>query len=205
MITREEIEQRRTPRELQEFVERTRSRVEADRPELKLARHRVGLYKLLIDEVMPLSMASLHICDQENQLLPVYGSQGYDAIVFDASGREKDRIEIAKPYDGKASADDANLMEQRGYGAITVRDWGEGLSDMFEVALATAKKKSLKDYRDSTLLFAVIPDLPPYEEEIPVFEKRAKELCDELRQFHFMARRVILVVPPLPSCHVVQG
>ena len=204
MISREDIERRRTPAELCEFVATTRAQVEANHPELKVARKRTGLYKMFVDEVMPLALAAQHICAPDDRLLPVHGNQGYDAVVFDASGREKEKIEIAKPYDGKANADDVKLIEQRGYGAIKIRNMGEGLAEIAALVIATARAKALKDYSDCTILIAALID-PPFDAELPEVQKAAELLCDDLKAFRYTARRVVLVVPPLQQCFVVQG
>lgn len=204
MITQEEIEQPRTPDQLRQFVAEVRKRVESDRNELKKARRMEGLYKMFVDEVIPLTLAADFLCGKEDRLIPVHGSQGYDVVVMDPVGNEIDKIEIAKPYDGKADADDLKLVEERGFGDIKIHTLGDGLSAVAAHILTTARKKSLKDYRDCTLLIAGVI-APPFDCEIEPLEAAAELLKVELQSIKYLAKRVILVVPPLDKCYVVQG
>ena len=57
MITQAEIQKPRTPTALRKFVEEARLQVEADPKELKNTRKKTGLYKMFVDEIIPLSLA----------------------------------------------------------------------------------------------------------------------------------------------------
>jgi hypothetical protein len=117
MINQKEIEHPRTPAELRQFVAEIRARVEADPEELKIARRKVGLYKMFVDEIIPLSLSADYICENHDLLKPVVGNQGYDVIVLAPDGTKRGKVEIAKPYDGKANAEDVKLLEKRtGFG-----------------------------------------------------------------------------------------
>lgn len=204
MITQEEIERQRTPAKLRQFIAEVRERVESNPDELKRARRKTGLYKMFVDEIMPLALAADHLCDQTDYLQPVRGNQGCDVVVLDAEGIQKDKIEIAKPYDGKTNADDVRLPEKRGFGNIKIQDLGAGLSEVAALILATARQKSVKDYSDCTLLIAGII-APPFDCELEPLEKAADLLKTELQSMRYRAKRVILAVPPLQKCCVVQG
>jgi hypothetical protein len=55
MIEKSELEQRRTPAELREFVERIKDTVCADKAERHCGILKKGIYKEFIDELVPLS------------------------------------------------------------------------------------------------------------------------------------------------------
>lgn len=194
----------RTPTELRQFVADTRARVEADPNELKIARSKTGLYKMFVDEIMPLAIAADYLCEEDDRLKPVHGNQGYDVEVINRAGTVKGKVEIAKPYDGKANAEDLRLLESRGYGQIKIHDLGTGLLEVAARILRTAKDKSLKDYSDCTLLLAAVI-APPFDCELQPLAKSAELLCEDLKSITYLAKRVILVVPPLRRCYVVQG
>ena len=203
MVTQAEIERPRTPAELRQFVADTRAQVEVDAKQLQIARRHTGLYKMFVDEIIPLSLAAEHLCAPTDRLKPVYGNQGYDVLVLDFQGKVKEKVEIAKPYDGKARAEDVRLLEQRGYGAFHIQELGAGLLEVAARILKTAKEKSVKDYSDCTLLIAGVIS-PPFDCEIDSLTKSAELLCEDLKRFSYIAKRVILVVPPLQQCFIVQ-
>ncbi len=204
MITKEKIERRRTRAELRQFVADVRVAVESYPDEMKKARKKAGLYKMFVDELMPLALAADHICDCTDYLEPVCGNQGYDVVIYDAMGNYKGKIEIAKPYKGDVNAEDVKLLEQRGFGNIKIHKLGEGLSEVAGHILATAKKKALKDYSDCTLLL-VGAIAPPFECELEPLEKTAELLKIELQSIPYNAKQVVLVVPPLTKCFIIQS
>lgn len=204
MITQEDIERPRTPAELRQFVAETRAWVEAHPDELKIARRKAGLYKMFVDEIIPLALAADHLCERNDRLQPVQGNQGYDVIVLDPAGTPKGKVEIAKPHDGKANAEDVKLLEKRGYGEIRIQEVGAGLAEIAALIIKTARDKSVKDYSDCTLLIAGVVT-PPFDCELEPLAKSADLLCEDLKGLKYIAKRVILVVPPLPRCYVVQG
>jgi hypothetical protein len=204
MISKAEIEQCRTSDELKSFVEEVRKKVEADSDELQRARKCDGLYKEFVDEVMPLSLFSHLLYPPETLFLPVLGNQGYDVEVFDAQKNSIDRIEIAKPHDGQAEAEDVRLVNERGFGQIKIFDLGGQLGPLAPWIAKTAEKKSLRDYRDCTLVIVASID-PPFDEEIATLEKRAIEIVGELGKMEFLAKRAFLAVPALNKCFEIDG
>ncbi len=200
MINQKEIEQPRTPAELRQFVAKIKVQVEADPDELKIARRKVGLHKMFVDEIIPLSLAADHICESHDLLQPIVSNQGYDVIVLTQDGSIKGKVEIVKPYDGKANAEDVKLLEKRGYGEIKIRDIGAGLTEIAARIIKTAEKKSIKDYSDCTLLIVGVIT-PPFDCELEPLAKAAELLCEDLKKLKYIAKQVIFVVPPLPQCY----
>jgi hypothetical protein len=203
MITNEQIERRRTVAEIRQFVAEVRVAVESDPDEIQKALKKVGLYKMFVDEVMPLALAADHICHCTDYLEPVCGNQGHDVVIYDAMGNFKSKIEIAKPYKGDVNAEDVKLLDQRGFGNIKIHNIGEGLTEIAAHILATAKKKALKDYSDCILLL-VGAMAPPFDCELAPLEKAADLLKIELQSIRYNAKKVVLVVPPLIKCFVIQ-
>jgi len=204
MITPEQVETARTPEELRRFVAEIRARVEENPAELQVAREKKGIYKKFVDEIIPLAQAADYLCDPEDRLQPVLGNQGYDVIVLDKEGKPKGKIEIGKPYDGKAVADDAKLLKERGFGKVRVGDLGSGLLEIAARILRTAKDKAIKDYRDCTLMI-VGAVLPPMEIERSLLSNSADDLANELRAISYNAKKVVFVVPALEKCYAIQG
>ena len=204
MITKEQIERRRTVAELRQFVEEVRVAVEANPDEMKKARKKAGIYKMFVDEIMPLALAAEYVSDWSDYLQPVEGNQGYDVVIFDDKKKYKGKIEIAKPYNGENNAKDIKQIQQRGFGNIKIHELGEGLSEVAAQILATAQKKALKDYSDCTLLF-LGSIAPPFDCELADLENSAELLKIQLQSIRYNAKRVLLVVPPLTDCFIVQG
>lgn len=73
-ISKEDIEKKRTPTELRDYVQETRRRVEANADERKRALRKTGLYKTFVDEVMPLAICADHLCEPDDRILPVLGN-----------------------------------------------------------------------------------------------------------------------------------
>ena len=203
MILAKEIEQRRTADQLKLFVEEVRDRVEADKSELRIARKGSGLYRMFIDEVIPLSQFAHLIYPSDTFFQPVIGSQGFDVKVYDGAETLIDRVEIAKPHDGYAEACDDRLVEEHGLGKVRVCDLGGQLDELAPCVTKKANDKSMKDYSDCTLVF-VVATLPPFEEEQRNIEIRALELVEKLNGMMFKAKRAFLAVPALDKCYAIE-
>ncbi|CCE24042.1 hypothetical protein [Methylotuvimicrobium alcaliphilum] len=204
MILEAEIEQYRTSDQLKSFVEEVRDRVESDPDELQRARRGEGLYKAFVNEVMPLSQFAHLLYSPETLFRPVLGNQGYDVEVFDGQRNPIDRIEIAKPHDGQAEAEDNRLVAVRGFGQTRVYDLGGQLDALAPWIADTAENKSLKDYSDCTLVIVAATD-PPFDEELPVLEQRSIEIVEQLGKMAFRAKRAYLAVPSLNKCFKIEG
>ncbi|MCH7722441.1 MAG: hypothetical protein IIC76_03735 [Bacteroidetes bacterium] len=151
MITPSEMEQRRSPRGLREFVGRFKDAVQADEPERHRGIQKKGLYKEFLDELVPLSCFAVCAYHETYEVELVLGNQQYDAVVFSETGEEVDRIQITTPHDGTAAAIDAKRVVGQGYGQIHVGNPGEDFDALFPHVLATCRRKAQNDYSDCTL------------------------------------------------------
>ncbi len=154
-----------------------------------------GLYKEFLDEVLPLSyFAEQHYPDTYT-LQPVLGNQGYDAIVYDDASVEHERLEITKPHDGAEAAKDAKLVVSRGFGQTKVGDPGDDFGALIPFVVSACEAKARKDYRDCTLVVVVTaqPPIPGFESR---YEEQVKELIGRLSKITFIAKHVVLFIPP---------
>ncbi|OEY67516.1 hypothetical protein [Marinobacter sp. X15-166B] len=204
MISTVEIEQRRTSDQLKTFVKDVRKRIESCPGELRRAQNGEGRYREFINEVWPLSQFAHLLYPPGTLFLPVLGNQGYDVEVFDEEGEPLDKIEIAKPHDGQANAENNRLLNERRVGHIRVCDFGGQLDALKPWIASTAENKSLKDYSDCTLVLVALTD-PPFDEELPILEQRCIEFVQRLKQMAYRAKRAFLAVPSLDKCFEIQG
>ena len=166
MITKEDIETERTPKELRQFVATKKFKVNKCIKERHRGMLKKGFYKVFVDEIIPLSLFCLKVYPDNYKILPELGNQGYDAIVKDGDGKIFEHLEITTPHDGFKAANDAKLTVERGYGNTSIRNYNSGsdLKDMFSIIMEVCKKKAKKDYSDCSLVI-VIDFSPPFEEE----------------------------------------
>jgi len=205
LLSRSTIERKRTPAELRAFVHEVRAAVREDFREYRLGLRRVGLFKQFLEELVPLSLFAVLAYPDDYKVRPVLGSQGYDALVYDASGRLLECIELALPHDGKRTASDERLVAQRGFGTIHTGSPGQDIADLVPLVLATCESKSRKDYGDCTLVVAVEP-LAPFAEFEADFESTLAGLAGRMRELDYRAKRVFLLVMPdrLVTVHAGQ-
>src|SRR5208337_3701433 len=96
MIARENFQQRRSPRAFRDFVVILKEAVEADTAERHRGILKKGLYKEFLDEIVPLSIFALEFYPEnygiqwENRNQKNKKTSGYDALVFDETGKETD-------------------------------------------------------------------------------------------------------------------
>jgi hypothetical protein len=204
MISKEEIEQRRTSDQLKGFVAEVRERVRSNPDEYRRAQKGEGLYNDFVKEIIPLSRFAHLLYPPDTLFLPVLGNQGYDVEVFDSTGNPIDKIEIAKPHDGHAKAVDNKLVVDRGFGQIRIHDFGGQLEELTPWIADTAKDKSLKDYGDCTLVIVAVTD-PPFDVELPKLEEHCIEFVEKLKSITFLAKRTFLAVPALEKCFKIRG
>ena len=131
MITFSDIQQRRSPRALHDFVVGLKDAVRANEAELLSGMRKQGLYKEFLDEIVPLSIFALQTYPEGYEIQPVLGNQGYDALVFDNTGREVDRVEITTPHDGSSEARDARCVMHQGYSQVKVGQPGDDFDALF--------------------------------------------------------------------------
>ena len=192
MVTVSELEHRRSPGELREFVDFVNKSVRADESERHRGILKRGLYKEFLDEIVPLS----HFCElaypESYKIQWVHGNQGYDALVFNEAGQEVDRVEITTPHDGSAKAQDAQRIVTRGHGKFDIGTPGDLFVPLLPHVLSVCRKKALKDYSDCTLVIAIKP-LSPYQSFDSDYEKTLKTLVGEMAQIPLRAKRIFLL------------
>lgn len=206
MITKEDIETERSPRGLRQFVTRRKSKINNCKQERHKGMLKKGIYKVFVDEIIPLSLFCLKKYPNSYRILPKLGNQGYDAIVKDDRGGIYEYLELTTPHDGIRTASDAKLTVSRGYGNILIRDYksGDDLKDMFSIILDVCKKKSKKDYSGCSLVI-VINFFPPFKEEESAYMQLIKELEKELIEIKFIIRKIYLLVIPLNKIVEIYG
>jgi len=197
MITSSELEQRRSPAALREFVVRLKAAVNANEFERHCGHLKKGLYKQFLDEIIPLSRFAILAYPENYEVQPVLGNQGYDALVFDELGAEVDRVEITTPHDGTAEAKDAKLVVSQGIGSVSVYNPGDEVTVLFPHVIKTCLKKALNDYSNCTLVVAIAPS-PPFEitSHMEQYDKQITTLASEISKIRFKAKRVFLLVLP---------
>ena len=195
MITASDIQKRRSPRALRDFVIHLKDSVKASKEELRSGILKSGLYKEFLDEIVPLSVFALQIYPEDSQIQPVLGNQGYDALVFDREGREVDRVEITSPHDGNSEAKDATLVVDQGVGELHFGQPGDELDALIPYVLGTCRKKAEKDYRDCTLVVAIEPTTPIMSFHAK-HEQQLALITTGMTQIKFKAKRVFLVLLP---------
>lgn len=195
MINTVDIQKRRSPQALREYVLELKRVVQIDESERHRGIQKVGLYKEFLDEIVPLSLFALDAYPESYEVLPILGNQGYDALVFDQSGKEVDRVELTVPHDGAAAAEDARLVVRRGYGQTKVVTPGDDFAAMFPCVLKVCNKKAMKDYSDCTLVVAIAPMLP-FQSYESIYKTQIEALASEMSKIQFRAKRVFLLVMP---------
>ncbi len=196
MITSADIQKRRSPSALRDFVKETHRIVCANKCERHRGIMKAGLYKKFLDEIVPLSHFALHIYPESYEVEPILGNQPYDALVWDQSGAEVDRIELTVPHDGKAAADDALLTVTRDFGGVHVYAPGDDFMALFPFILATCEKKAMSDYRDCSLVVAIREMFPIDFSEALLYKQNCEALALKMRNIEFTAKRVFLLVLP---------
>lgn len=206
MITKEVIETERTPSELRQFVITVKSKINNCEQERHRGMLKEGIYKVFLNEIIPLSLFCMKIYPDNYKIFPKLGNQGYDAIVKDENGKIFECLEITTPHDGFKAANDAKLTVERGYGNTFSRDYNSGsdLKDMFSIIMEVCKKKAKKDYNDCSLVI-VIDFSPPFEEEKTKYVQLVKELEKKILKMKFNAKKIYLLIIPLDMVKEIYG
>ena len=195
MISKADIEQRRSPQVLYDYVESVKDAVNADPVEIKKGFLKKDYYKEFLDEILPLSrFARLHY-PSGYSIEPVLGNQGYDALVFDEHGQEVDRVEITSPQDGHDEAESNRLVVERGFGKTKTAPFNNVFEGLLPHVIETCNAKAQKDYSDCSLVIAVAPlfSFAGYES---LMDLQVKHLAAEIRRIKFKAKRAFLLVLP---------
>jgi len=194
MITKEDIEIGRTSNELRQFVTTIKLKVNNCKQERHRAMRMKGIYKVFVDEIIPLSLFCMKIYPDNYKIFPKLGNQGYDAIVKDENGKIFEYVEITAPHDGRKAANVAKLAVKNGIALNTFRDYNSGndLKDMFSIIMDVCEKKSNKDYSNCSLVID-IDFSPPYEEEKPIYLKLLKDLEKKILELNFNVKKIYLL------------
>jgi hypothetical protein len=159
----------------------------------KQERHRgilkKGIYKVFLDEIIPLSLFCLKVYPDNYKILPKLGNQGYDAIVKDENGKIFECLELTVPHDGRKAANEAKLTVERGYGNPLVYSPGSDLKNMFSIIMDTFEKKLKKDYSNCSLVI-VIDFSPPFEGEKTIYMQLLKELEKKILKKIFTVKKI---------------
>jgi len=198
MITKEDIEIGRTSNELRQFVTTIKLKVNNCKQERHRAMRMKGIYKVFVDEIIPLSLFCMKIYPDNYKIFPKLGNQGYDAIVKDENGKIFEYVEITSPYDGRKAANVAKLAIEKGIALNTHRDYNSGsdLIDMFSIIMDVCEKKSKKDYSNCSLVI-VIDFSPPLEKEKSIYLQLLKELVKKILKSNFNVKKIYLLIIPL--------
>lgn len=193
-LSRVEIQQPRSPRELTAFVEQVRATAAASDEERKAGHLRNGYYKEFFDEVVPLAKFAAYAYPEDHTVTPILGSQGYDAEVRDANGTLVDYIEIANPIDGRTVAQTGRELAEFGIGGLRVDDPGADVEELIPIIARTAAKKAAKDYSDCTVVFNVSAN-PPFSGFEGRHQDQVARIRSTLAEAGFKARRVFVMLP----------
>lgn len=194
LLTREEIQQPRTPSELKAFVDSVWERAKTDN-ELQMAGHyRSGYLKEFFDEIVPLSRFADAVYPADYRISPVLGNQGFDAEVRNAEGLFIERVEIANPVNGSSMAEAREELVRFGIGGLRIGNPGDDLEELIPIIERTVSKKSRKDYSDSAVVFNIsaCPVFDGFEDRYREQEKRIK---GSLVAAGLIAKRVFVMLP----------
>jgi len=202
MITSADLEVKRTPEELKEFVSSTFDSIRADNATKKVARQRKPPFKELIEEVYPLSIfCNIKYQGASVQCCPVIGSQGYDAKIETPSGELIEKIELTWPIDGQKAHSQALQLNKKGHTNVEVRDVNNNSDreQIIERVLQTANNKALKDYdspEGSSLVFVL--DISPYFGMHTIeHQKDINNLQQQLKEIEYKVQSVYLLLLPI--------
>ena len=197
MTTFSEMERPRSPGNLREFVVRVIEDVRADQVERRCGLLKKGPYKKFLEELVPLSHFGVWAYPDDHKIRWIYGNQGYDALVYNKTGDEVDRIEITSPHDGAKRAADSKQIVEKGRTRTQIGYPGDAFYDLAPRVLAGSRKKAEKDYSDCTLVVAIVTD-PPFQtpENVAHHEEQTKILIRKMEQIWFKAKRGFLLSHP---------
>ncbi len=202
MIRVEDLQIKRSPDELSEFVQSTFESIRADKDIRKTARLRQPPFKELIEEIYPLSVfCNLKYNGNSVKCCPVIGNQGYDARIETKAGELVEIVEITWPIDGQEMHVQALQLNDKGYTDAKVWDANDNKNrqDIIGRIIDSANKKAIKDYSDpegSSLVFVV--DIAPYfgmtkiehPEDIEELKRRLKEIDYRVKEVYLLLLQI---------------
>jgi hypothetical protein len=202
MLTKEDLQEKRTPNNLCEFVEMTFATIKSDKATKENARLKKGLYKEFIEEVYPFSIfCKLKYNGQEVLCCPVIGNQGYDAIIESSPGTQLEIVELTWPIDGQKQHFQSVQLNKRGYSNPDVWDYNDDSKriELIKRIIKTAEGKALKDYateEGASLIFVL--NIAPYFGMTEVENNEYIELLKtKLKAIKFNVNSVYLLLLPI--------
>jgi len=190
-----DLQIRRTSAELDAFVEKVRLHVRTNRTEFEAGMNKRGLYKEFLNEVQPLCAFASATYPADFTVQPIIGNQGYDAIVFDSTGQEYEKLEFARPHDGASAANAARQVVSRGHSDAEITDYRDPLGSFIPYMRTTAKAKSQNDYGGITLVF-ILAAPPPLAGTESIYSNQIIEIKNIIEENSFKASKVLLFIPP---------
>ncbi len=193
LISKGQLGQRRSVSDLCTFVESIMKEVNSDPQEFESGILHKDLYKVFIDEILPLSQFAkqAYLTSENFEIEPVIGNQGFDAKVYRPYPKIHEHVEICKPHDGDERASIARRLISDGIGSAEV----DQIDSMLPFIRDACNKKAMNDYSECVLVI-VLPISPPTPGG-----RRAR--CNELdavkrmlSEIKFKAKRVALLAPP---------
>lgn len=210
MITTDELQVKRTPKQLSDFIESTFESIRSDAATRQIARLRKPPYKELIEEVYPLSVfCGLKYHDGSVLCYPIIGNQGYDAKIESETGELLEIIELTWPIDGQKAHYQAVQLNENGNTELEIRDVNDNTqrNEIIERIIETANKKALKDYQEpegSSLVF--ILDIAPYFGMHEIENKEElNELTQKLKAIEYKVKSVYLLLLPINDLMQIKG
>lgn len=161
-ISKEELEEARTPSELWDWLIRKVEQICATQEGLKDFRLQKGLLKKLPEEIAPLAIFGKHKYRSTDQVLlrPVIGSQNYDAEIIDKRIEPPDKcyIEITQAHEGEDDYFRRCELLNKGF-VFSNAPVEEGVKNELTRIVCAAKRKAGKDYPTNTslIIFSTIP------------------------------------------------
>lgn len=202
MVTKQDLETKRTPEDLHTFVQSTLDLIRNNQDKRKEVRLKKILYKELIEEIYPFSIfCKLKYEGIKVLCQPILGNQGYDAIIETENGEAVEKVELSWPIDGQKNHSDALALNKKGHTRLEIRDVNDSAprDEVIERILKKAKDKALKDYlssEGSSLIF-VLDIAPHFGMKTIEHPDEIEYLIQKLREIPFKVKNVYLLLLPM--------
>ncbi len=202
MISVDDLQIKRSPEKLDEFVQSTFGIISADKNIGKIARLRTPPFKELIEEIYPLSIfCNVKYKGNAVNCCPIIGNQGFDARIETREGELVEIVEITWPIDGQSMHAQVLQLNENGYTDAEVWDVNDNKNrqEIIEYIIEVANKKSVKDYNESegsSLVFVV--EIAPYFGMSKIeHPEDIEELKRQLEKIDYRVKEVYLLLLPI--------
>ena len=190
-----DIEIFRTPEEMKLYFEAKKNIIKNDVEYSEMARLKIGLFKKFLEEFFPLyCLSQSKLCNKDSKLKIIIGNQGYDAIIINPNSNEL-KFEFTSYIDGKWEYEDAQRMNNRGYGDIRFNDHKDLNNRSLEYLnkiLMNVGRKSKKSYNGVNIVF-IVNTFDYFEVYNNDSQKFINELINEIEPIHFEAEKIYLM------------